>query len=736
MDRRRFLTAASATGAGVIGARWLTACTSADDASTSIPEGIDPTVPDGVLAAPGSAGLMDEAAFSARTLEYLAFATEELDPSSITNVGAHLALAHRDDTFEWDSTEVTVDSLADTFQFLDDWKDTGDFRLMYLHWLVHLGSGDTAATSLSPDVLDRIRRAMLSFRYRYDDPMPEDRVDHKWFWSENHRIIFLVNEYLAGQRFPDDVFEITGLTGKEHLARSRQPILDWIAERGRFGFFEWHSNVYMLKNIAPLVTLAEQADDAELVAAAAVGLDLSLFDVAAHQHHGCYGATRGRTYKKDKMSGRDEATFGTAKMLFAVTDAPYTSRSDTGATYLAAASRYRPPAVLAEIANWPDVAIIEERHGVDLNVAEPLSESPEVPFGYDFDDPANLPFWWSLGAVAAWQMARTSLAEGDKHRLWDGDLFVQIKLLAELNGRDPERIRQWELDNRAIVNFGYLGEVNTYTWRSPEVMMSTAVDHRPGQLRDQIHSWQATLGIDALVFTTHPTTEPDESTEWRDDPDPGYWTGEAATPRSAQFERTSIHLYLPDYDEATDPLLWSVFGYRDYTHAYFPQDHFDEVGMSGRWVLGRSGDGFVALWSWRQPEWRIYDPAVTATRDMETPFDLVAPGGPDNVWVCEVGRAADHGSFAEFAAAVTATDPEIVRDDQGFSVRWTSPSSGALEFSNSGPFVVDGVEIPLSDYPRHRSVWGETERLDPTLDVAAGDASMTIDLASSTRSVS
>ena len=46
-------------------------------------------------------------------------------------------------------------------------------------------------------------------------------------------------------------------------------------------------------------------------------------------------------------------------------------------------------------------------------------------------------------------------------------------------------------------------------------------------------------------------------------------------PRSAQHERTGVHIYQPAWGESNDPLVWAAFKYRGYTHAYFPQDHFD-----------------------------------------------------------------------------------------------------------------------------------------------------------------
>jgi hypothetical protein len=158
---------------------------------------------------------------------------------------------------------------------------------------------------IDPVVLAAIEQRMVEFRYRWDDPLPADRVDHKWFWSENHRIILAVDEYLAGRAFPDRVFTVTGLTGAQHADRARPEILSWIDERARFGFSEWHSNVYMLKNITPLLTLIELCDDEELIRRGTAALDLCLADLAMHLQKGAYGATRGRTYKMEKMSALD-----------------------------------------------------------------------------------------------------------------------------------------------------------------------------------------------------------------------------------------------------------------------------------------------------------------------------------------------------------------------------------------------------------------------------------------------
>ncbi len=738
MGRRRFLAGTAGLAAGAA----LAACSNGSGtggAAGSTPgssgagTGVGGTTGGGPLAVPGAPGYVDEAVWRARAEAYLRVATAKANPSEPTNIAAHLLVAHRDPGHTWDASAVTVASLQDKWDQLDTFQDTRDFTLMYFQWLVALADGKTPMTTLDPAVLDAIRRRMLDNRYRYDDPYPAGKVDDQWYWSENHIIIGLVNEYLAGRRWPDATFTVTGLSGAKHAERSRAGILEWIHERARFGFFEWHSHVYMKKNVTPLLTLIELADDPDLVRAAAMALDLCVLDMAAHDHKGTYTASRGRTYAKDKTGPR-EGTYDMFKLLFDDATFDYGGGADSCATYFAGAARYRTPQVLIDIATGAAPGVVRERHGIFVDAAAPVTDKPEAPFGYDFADPANLPFWWSQGALGMWQLADVGLAEAEKHRIFESPQMAQIKALVALNGGDPKRIKEWERANHAVVNFGQLREANTYAWRGDEVALATVLDHRFGEMRDQIHVWQATIDAEAFVFTTHPVTDLPKGTEWSKDAKPGYWTGEGSIPRSAQHERTAVHIYQPAWDKSTDALLWSVFGYRDFTHAFVPQDRFEEVVQRDGWTFVRKGDGYIALWSWRPTRWRTYDPATNPTGGMTKPFDLVADGGPDNVWIVEVGDRPASGSFADFQAAILKVAPTVDRAPAGFTVAWTSPSAGRMTFGSTGPFTVDGKERKLGDHPRHESKWGTVDHLATTYRLASDRATLTLDFDATQRS--
>jgi hypothetical protein len=722
IDRRRVLAGAlGLTGAALLGTRGSIAWAfdRRPREAAGAPVGMGVPAGEHPLAPPGSPGLVDEATWQGWVDDYLHGLTSP-------DVISQLARSHREPDYVWDAAAVKVGDFASMFDTIDNWKDTRDFRFMDIHWMLHLADGATPTRTLDPTVIDAFESRLAGARWRYDDPLPDGVTDNQWYWSENHLIIGLVGEYLAGQRMPDRVFGITGLTGAEHMARSKPDILAWIEERARFGFFEFHSTVYMRFNIRPLMMLAEMADDPDLIRAAGMGVDLCLLDVAAHNHKGSYVAAEGRVY-----AIADAASWAMSRFLWRNSDGPVGTGVDSTTVSLCAAQRYRPPQVLLDIARSSGETLVRERHGVYYDAATPITPDPVAPFGYDFDDPENLEFWWSQGAVGLWPMSHVNLEQATKFRLFDNDALSDIQLLVALNGNDPDKLAAYLQKNQAILNFGHLQEVNTYHWRNDVVALATAQDYRFGSMRDQVKPWKAVIDERVVVYTTHPRSAPDPNMFGRDGK-PGYWTGEASQPRSAQFERTAVHIYQPAWDKTTDAVLWQVFQYQDFTHAFFPQERFDEVVQDGNWTFGRKGDGYIGLWSWRAPTWTTHDTGVYDTRGLVEPFDLVAKGGPDNVWIVEVGDASQ-GPFADWLAARLASPIDVTRDADGFTVGWTSPASGALAFGSSGPFVVDGAEQALDEFPRHDAPWGRVERLQLQHEVAIGDATLELDFEAMTR---
>jgi hypothetical protein len=675
-----------------------------------------------------------------------------MQASSMANVLAHLEREARDRRFTVPPGSIPDDAWDPVFEKIWQLRDTSDFDVLRILDLLYAYRGHPAA---SEDLWRKAEDSVLQFKYWYTDPTPErivddeQVVDQMWYWTENHILIFRTCEYLAGQLFPERTFATTGLTGRDHQARAREAILTWLDERARFGFTEWHSNVYYNLDMRPLLSLVEWVDDPLIARRATMVLDLVLLDTALHLHRGTFGATHGRSYIKDKASADTEDTFDQSKMLFDDTVLPYRSRGSTSGAVFARAKKYRLPEVIHRIARYDEPMLDRERMNLPLDELPPEDPAntppPEAPFGLDYRDEDNLPFWWSMGSQPAWMMLPLTLAVAERENLWVAQ-FEPFKLLRDLvwveGDFEATIIRSQEFAGQLwwMINESMLKEVNTYTYRTAEYMLSTAQDYRKGLRGSQTHTWQATLGERAMVFTQHPSYRPvdegdpvPEDWNWQreDEPGPGYWSGESSQPRAAQFENVVIAIYAPQYQA----LPGLGFGYRNETHAYFPHAHFDEVMQQGSWTFGRKGDAYVGLYSWRPTEWRGGQPEVFQNGGLD--FDLVAPGGSRNVWITECGSLAEWpDGFEAFANALASAPVDVRTTVEAFRVVYTSPTRGNLELGWDGPLQVDGVEHALSDYPRMDNPFTHVDFDDTRYEVSDGDYGLVLDFEQDLREAS
>ncbi len=675
---------------------------------------------------------------------YLEFATASVAKGSILNAIAHMERDLRDPAYTAPAAPIEVADWAGIFRKLETLQDTRDFDALYL---TNALLGYEGHPYLTEETWNRVREVLLSFKMWVTDPTPAmpdpENPARDWdesiYWTENHQALYHTIELLLGERYPEECFTIIGflptgdcsgafeMTGEEHRGRAHAFLLRWFEERWNIGFAEWHSNIYYQKDATPLLSLVEFAADPEIRTRAAILLDVLLLNLATHTHRDVLGVTHGRSEMKDTYFGPRNDTWGIAHLLFGQQDeVGHTSIGEPGATLFSRARHYRMPSVILEAAHAPGPFVDRMRMSVPLDAGAPITADPEHPPGHPFsDDEPGFTFWWGLGAWTAWQVLPISLGGADRYDLFDTAFFAPFKPLLALLPDGPAGVAIgqglaqvfWQ-----ILSLGLLEETNTYTYRSPEYILSTAQSYRPGANSAQVHAWQATFDPYAMVFTTHPMNPLQPPSEWVNSTDgqPGYWTGSASLPRSAQHENVGIYQYEPGYQPGA--ILPGTFVYQPFTHAYFPQDYFDEVEQAGNWTFGRTANGYIALYSWRSTFWQTTPPeelALLPNRPgggpMTSSFDLVAEGGADNVWIVECGDAAQWGSFEAFRTAILAA-PLTVTDrgpEPGFDVTYTSPSRGGLTLGWDAPFTVAGTEVPIADYPRIDNPWVTAQRGDP-----------------------
>jgi hypothetical protein len=657
---------------------------------------------------PGSyvdgAGAADAAWLRERELAWARFETKDFHAYSPVNALAQLARVRLEPGYrppgvfhagDWDAAWRSLDTLDDGRDF------TGLYLLNVL-----LGPDDP---SLAPDLKPRIEQSLLGTKLWYTHPTPAGLTDVAYYWSENHQAIYRTLEYLLGRRYPNIPIGTDGALGRDHAASAKAFLLRWMDHRLRFGFAEWHSNVYYQKDITPMLTLVQWADEDDVATRAQMVLDVLFVDLATHTLGDAFGVTHGRSYKKNKMTAGGDDTWDLTKMIFAQSSSTYDwDGDDPGAAVFAATTRYTFPEVVRRIGADKAPMVDRERMSIPIPEAQPVDATVETgAYGFRYDDPDDLMIWWGMGALTAWPVVPATLAELDRYGLWDNPSFRDYQSFRQYT---PDFVQNLSASASAMIDFALMKEVDTYTWRTPDVMLSSAVDYRKGTFNQQLHAWQATLDARAIVFTNHPFRPLADSGDWLDDPESGgYWTGEASAPRSAQSENVAIHLYAPQYGKTNAP-PFDFFRWEPYTHAYFPQEYFDEIAQRGNWTFGRLGAGYVGLWSWRAPRFLVYDGVKQATGGRVKPFDLLADGGADDVWIVEVGRA-EGGSFQAFVDALAGAAITVAPlgpgkptgESDGFDVVYDSPSQGRITFGWNAPLTVRGAIVPMRGPGRHDS---------------------------------
>ncbi len=577
--------------------------------------------------------------------------------------------------------------------FIDARKDCADFmlhgilRLLYQcieptgKWKVESGA-PTFHFPLSKEVTARAKKTALNFKYFPNEP----GIDSLCTWTENHYILYTSAAYLAGQMYPDEIFTNSGETGKQKVELNRKRILRWLDLRFHTGFSEWLSHVYYEEDLTALLALYDFAQDEEIRRKAEMVIHLLLLDIAINSFKGVFGSTHGRAYENTKKWASNEGTTDTSKLLFGT---GIFSSFDNMSAIAFALSSYRVPKVIEEVAARYYRAPQEnkQRMGIKLSEMEKWDIHPN-----NFEDGMH---YLTLEAYLHPKTIANTIRMFDTCNWWENSFLDSfkpyrglLKTLGALGGL-PLLARFLERD----VCRNTREEVNIYTYKTPDYMLSTAQDYRKSYGGDQQHIWQATLGADAVCFTTHPAKIEGVT--------PNYWAGNGLLPRAAQYKNVAVIIYNIEKIPALYVPIKHFF-----THAWLPKDKFDEVIEKSGWIFARKGEGYLALRSQNSYLWGTRSPLLAGKRlGVRGSAEEIIVDAAQNIWLCQMGCKVDDGEFSDFVEKLSTAQIAF----SGMNVRFQSPGNGAVRFGWQGGFSVDGVKVQLHDYPRYENPFSKTE---------------------------
>jgi len=299
---------------------------------------------------------------------------------------------------------------------------------------------------------------------------------------------------------------------------------------------------------------------------------------------------------------------------------------------------------------------------------------------------------WGMGILNQHLAGAVSLACMEDYEL--------LPLLEEIAVAAPDEL--WNHEQHVLSEGS---SVNKVTYRTPDYLLGSAQDYRPGTPGTREHIWQATLGPGDVVFTNHPANS--GMTEAHA---PGFWRGNGVLPRVAQWKDTLIAVYnLPDDD-------WMGF-----THASFPTAAFDAYAIQKDardrpWAFAQKGAGYLALTAAQGLTLMTQGPG--AYRELRSP-------GKHNVWLCAMGRSALDGEFEAFQESILALP--VAFDDLAVTV--TTLRHETLTFGWEGPLLRNDQPEPLADFKHYENPYCVTALNAAQMEIQSANYLMRLKLA-------
>jgi len=579
--------------------------------------------------------------------------------------------------------------------YVDGRYDCADFRLVSLMRVMYLHP-----EKLTESQKAQIRETLLNFKYWLDEPGD----DSMCYWSENHQILFATAEYLAGKLYPDEIFPNTGMTGREHMAKGRERSLIWLEQRWNYGFVEWYSNVYYVEDIGPLSNLIDLTGDPEITVKAQIVMDLLLFDLATQSYKGTFVTTSGRAYERNRKSGVHSSMKSVAQHIWGYDlDGEDRKGMDLNFKYI---RNYEVPEVIRQIGWDHGERIIKASNG--LNVSELKGEDL---IGMET---RQIMMQWAMESFTNPEVIANTLKIINTYGLLSQESFNPFTMI---NYSVLKTFGLLPVISRTLApqsNGNAIQRANAYMYKNDSFSMSTAQNYHPGTHGDQHHIWQATLSNELSIFASHPAVWPED--RGPNGNSPTYWVGSGRLPHSVQDRNVNLTLFrLP---EEKGPMEKRMI---PYTHAWFPEAHFDEVAVEDTHIFGRLGDVYVGMKAY-QPLSYIEPERLTKDGDSDPEGRReVIQEGRDTWWITEISTREAEGGFDAFMERIRSNPASY---SEGRLTYATGDREFELNFG--GVFMLNGVPVD-TEYDRFDSPYAEAPRKPETVTMEWNDRTLFLD---------
>ncbi|CAM2011346.1 hypothetical protein [Acanthopleuribacter pedis] len=425
-----------------------------------------------------------------------------------------------------------------------------------------------------------------------------ENEDLRVYWSENHMIMWMSSDWLMMERFDWSVDDAL-----------RKRLIHYLNLKIEYGYYEFFSSTYYPYTLSGLLNLADFSQDMEIAALAASAAQRLMADVLLLvNEQGAFFPAAGRNYVSKYLSAlnhnHDKVNYLFTGLGPVPTDASHASAfvATSSVDFGAVIDSWRP------------------QLNQSLTLGHPLSQGDVLHAGQSDID--RIIFQWSAGGYFHPDLAEDTLWLLDELDLWEHHDFNDF---AGFEGFPAWVASTGSIILASITRSSVLTGVNIAIYKDGPVSLTATQGYWSGRLGYQLFPWVASTGTIAVW-----TQSGEVKTEWRDR---GSMNANTHLPHVTQNDNVALVMYQPNVD-------LPIFGIDDLDVAlYWPEDRFDETRAFGNWVLGREGDGYVAVYK--------HCNAVINGH-------FACDDERGQTWAVVVGNNQSHGDFDAFETVIRA----------------------------------------------------------------------------------
>ena len=419
------------------------------------------------------------------------------------------------------------------------------------------------------------------------------------YWSENHIIMWCTSAYLLEQKY-----------GVSINPDAKKMVEHWLDLKINYGFYEYFSSVYLPFTLSAVLNLVDFSEDPVIQQKAVLVANRLLKEVLmVSNNKGVFYQASGRTSYAPGEINVFESQYGNNihNLIYMLTGFGPAPKNARAATFLATSTLD----VKDIVESWKSKqdTIYSFGHsltdGFTINsVLSPINKTI---------------FQWSSGAYFHPDVATQTFSLIKNYNLWDHKEFSDFKMFQDI----PIQLVPAAAQVGASLS---TSSVNTQAkiaiFKNKSVSLNSNQDFFKGKAGFQQVPWQATAGVLPVYTKSGGPTDFIGGDKL---------TSNSTLPYIEQKSNVALIMYRANKDLA-------LFGFPIHDVALkFVEEKYDEVDYIGRWIVGREGDGYIAV-------------ARHCTDKVDGVFTCDDQDG--QVWAVVVGNDDMYGTYENFKTLI------------------------------------------------------------------------------------